>query len=85
MKNVRFVFLLLFILIFSKTVVAQFEIKIKSTNTYDSIAYLRGVVFDDKNYIPKDTIELFKGLNSVKYNKSIVGGIYFLYFPKAHA
>jgi len=83
MKNVRFVFLLLFILIFSKTVVAQFEIKIKSTNTYDSIAYLRGVVFDDKNYIPKDTIELFKGLNSVKYNKSIVGGIYFLYFPKS--
>lgn len=83
MKNVRFVFLLLFILIFSKTVVAQFEIKIKSTNTYDSIAYLRGVVFDDKNYIPKDTIELFKGLNTVKYNKSIVGGIYFLYFPKS--
>jgi hypothetical protein len=83
MKNARFVFLFLSILIFSKIAVAQFEIKIKSTNTYDSIAYLRGVVFDDKNYIPKDTIELFKGLNTVKYNKSIVGGIYFLYFPKS--
>ncbi len=83
MKNFRFVLLFLLILIFSKTVVAQFEIKIKSTNTYDSIAYLRGVVFDDKNYIPKDTIELLKGLHTVKFNKSIVGGIYFLYFPKS--
>ena len=83
MKTCRLIFLFLFILIFSKTAVAQFEIKIKSTNTYDSIAYLRGVVFDDKNYIPKDTIALYKGSVTVKYNKSIVGGIYYLYFPKS--
>ena len=83
MKTYRLIFLFLFILIFSKTAVAQFEIKIKSTNIYDSIAYLRGVVFDDKNYIPKDTIALYKGSVTVKYNKSIVGGIYYLYFPKS--
>lgn len=62
---------------------AQFELKIKSNHTYDSIAYLRGVIFDDKNFIPKDTIALYKGFNTVKNIKPIFGGIYFLYFPKS--
>ena len=39
---------------------SQFMIKVKSTRTVDSVAYLRGVVFDDKNFIPKDTLELYK-------------------------
>ena len=62
---------------------AQFHLKIKSNNTIDSIAYLKGVVFDDKNFIPKDTILLFKGVNTIKNIKPIVGGIYFLHFPKS--
>ncbi len=61
----------------------QFMIKVKSTHTVDSVAYLRGVVFDDKNFIPKDTLELYKGLNIVKNTKPIVGGMYYLYFPKS--
>ena len=61
---------------------AQFQLKIYSNNTIDSIAYLRGVIFDEKNFIPKDTIELYKGKNTIKNIKPIVGGIYFLYFPK---
>jgi hypothetical protein len=82
--NLRSFLLLPFVLFVSfKSANAQFELKVSSKNTYDSIAYLRGVVFDDKNYIPKDTLELYKGSNVVKNSKSIVGGIYFLYFPKS--
>jgi hypothetical protein len=79
----RLSLIIISIIYLCKTSHAQFELKVKSNNTYDSIAYLRGVVFDDKNFIPKDTIKLYKGFNTVKYSKSIVGGIYFLYFPKS--
>lgn len=79
----RLSLLFISVIYFCKISNAQFELKIKSNNTLDSIAYLRGVVFDDKNFIPKDTIKLYKGLNTVKYSRSIVGGIYFLYFPKS--
>jgi len=79
----RYLFLFISIFYFSVIGRAQFELKIKSTNTFDSIAYLRGVVFDEKNFIPKDTLELYKGINIVKNSKPIIGGIYFLYFPKS--
>ncbi len=62
---------------------AQFQVKIKATNTIDSIAYLRASIFDDKNYIPKDTIQLKKGIAVVKNDKSVFGGIYYLYFPSS--
>ena len=62
---------------------AQFQVKIKATNTIDSIAYLRASIFDDKNYIPKDTIQLKKGITVVKNDKSVFGGIYYLYFPSS--
>ena len=68
---------------FPALVHAQYQIKIKATNTADSIAYFRGTVFDDKNYIPKDTIKLYKGNYTVAAKKPIIGGIYFLYFPKS--
>ena len=74
--------LLLFLLL-PALVHAQYQIKIKATNTADSIAYFRGTVFDDKNYIPKDTIKLYKGNYTVAAKKPIIGGIYFLYFPKS--
>ena len=62
---------------------AQFQVKIKATNTIDSIAYLRASIFDEKNYIPKDTIQLKKGITVVKNDKSVFGGIYYLYFPSS--
>jgi len=62
---------------------AQYQIKIKSIRTLDSVAYFRGAVFDDKNFLAKDTIPLYKGNFSIKYAKSIVGGVYYLYFPKS--
>lgn len=74
---------LLLFLLFSVFANAQYQIKIKATNTADSIAYFRGTVFDDKNYIPKDTIKLYKGNYTVNAKKPIIGGIYFLYFPKS--
>lgn len=65
--------------LFSK---AQFVLKVKANNVQDSIAYFRASLFDDKNYIPKDTIKLRSTGTSIINTKSIVGGIYFLYFPK---
>jgi len=62
---------------------AQYQIKIKSIRTTDSVAYFRGSVFDDKNFLAKDTIPLYKGNFTIKYAKSIVGGVYYLYFPKS--
>ncbi len=62
---------------------AQYQIKIKAIKTIDSLAYFRGAVFDDKNFLAKDTIPLYKGNFTIKYAKSIVGGVYYLYFPKS--
>ena len=80
---IRIIIIIIGIFFLHNTSYAQFELKIKSNHTYDSIAYLRGVIFDDKNFIPKDTIELYKELNTIKNTKPIIGGIYFLYFPKS--
>jgi hypothetical protein len=60
---------------------AQFQVKIKVSNNVDTVAYLRASIFDDKNYIPKDTIRFKNGTASIKNAKSVIGGIYFLYFP----
>ena len=62
---------------------AQFQVKIKVSNSIDTVAFLRASIFDDKNYIPKDTISLKKGTALVKNTKSVFGGIYFLYFPSS--
>ena len=72
-----------FILLLPNLVKAQFQLKIKVKNAIDSVAYFRSTIFDEKNFIPKDTFDLRK--KSILYNntKSIVGGIYFLYFPKS--
>jgi hypothetical protein len=83
MYTKRLIIIILGIFFIHNTSYAQFELKIKSNHTYDSIAYLRGVIFDDKNFIPKDTIELYKEINTIKNTKPIIGGIYFLYFPKS--
>jgi len=83
MKKKALLLLLISIIVFKNIAFSQFQIKVKSTNTIDSIAYFRGVVFDDKNFIPKDTLELYKEINIIKNAKPIIGGIYYLYFPKS--
>jgi thiol-disulfide isomerase/thioredoxin len=65
----------------SLTTQAQFRIKVTAKNTADSIVYLRTSVFDDQNYVPKDTLSLRKPRWSLTKNP-IIGGIAFLYFPK---
>jgi hypothetical protein len=64
-------------------VIAQYQIKIKAINTLDSIIYFRGTVFDEKNFIPKDTVNLTKGTYTISSKKPIIGGIYYFYFPKS--
>lgn len=72
--------LILFLLIpvFCK---AQFQLKLKAVNTSDTICYFRAAIFDEKNYIPKDTFDIRKKINTYNSKKPIVGGIYYLYFP----
>jgi thiol-disulfide isomerase/thioredoxin len=78
----KHLFLLLLFSSILKSSEAQYQIKIKSINSLDSIVYFRGTVFDEKNFIPKDTINLSKGSFTVSSKKPIIGGIYFFYFPK---
>ncbi len=60
---------------------AQFQVIIKAKGVADSVAFFRASIFDEKNYIPKDTIRFKNGTASIKNAKSVIGGIYFLYFP----
>jgi len=73
-------YLLLFVLI-PGFVNAQFQLKIRATNIPDTIAYFRATIFDEKNYVPKDTFDLRKKIVKYKNTNSIVGGMYYLYFP----
>ena len=68
----------------TNVVIAQYQIKIKAINTLDSIIYFRGTVFDEKNFIPKDTVNLTKGTYTISSKKPIIGGIYYFYFPNFH-
>lgn len=77
-KHIFLIFLALLPLLLK----AQFVLKVKATNTTDSIAYFRSSLFDDKNFIPKDTLDLKKPVQTIRNTKSIVGGIYYLFFPK---
>lgn len=72
-------YLLLSFPLFTK---AQFRINIKINNPTDSIIYLRGMTFNDKLFLPKDTITAFKGSHTFVQKTSIFGGIYYLFFPK---
>lgn len=67
----------------SFSVFGQFKLRVKIKNPKDSIAFFRACMFDDKNYIPKDTLRFKKGAFLINNRKSVVGGIYYLYFPKS--
>jgi hypothetical protein len=74
---------LTFFLFFSWVSQAQYRINLQIAAPKDSIAYLRGVVFDDKNYFPKDTIRITKKNSVLLSSKPIVGGIYYLQLDKS--
>lgn len=78
MKRSFFLFLFFFC---SISVQSQFMIRLKVAEPVDSIVYVRGVLFDDKNFIPKDTLHLKRGTAQFTSKTSIFGGIYYLYFP----
>ena len=78
-KSCVLIFLYLLLVQFTN---AQYQIKIKAINTHDTVIYFRATVFDEKNFLPKDTINLSKGAYTINSKKSIVGGIYYFYFPK---
>ena len=74
-------FLLLFLFAAPFTGTSQYLLRFKITNLKDSICFVRGTMFEEKNFIPKDTVRVNKGERESYYNKPIIGGIYFLEFP----
>ena len=68
-------------LFFINTSNAQYQINLKVIDTKDSILYFRLASFDEKLYIPKDTIKLVNNKANIRSLKPIYGGIYYLYFP----
>jgi hypothetical protein len=80
MKHIIYIIALL---VFPLIASAQFTLKFttKPSNLND-VVYLRSTVFDDKNFIPKDTISLNGKTKIIRSKKSIVGGIHYLFFPK---
>ena len=77
----KVIFNVLIILLLPAAVLAQYQIKVLAVRPVDSIVYIRGAVFDDKNFIPKDTIRLNGKSATLNVAKPIIGGVYFFYFP----
>lgn len=78
MRKILFV---IFILV-STSLQAQYKIALQVSAPKDSIAYLRGVVFDDKNYFPKDTVRIKNNVVALQSKKPIVGGMYYFQLDK---
>lgn len=62
---------------------AQYKINLKINASQDDLAYLRGVVFDDKNYFPKDTFSINKKIVQLQSKQPIVGGMYYIQLAKS--
>ena len=77
----KVIFNILIILLLPAAVLAQYQIKVSAVRPADSIVYIRGAVFDEKNFIPKDTIRLNGKSATLNVAKPIIGGVYFFYFP----
>lgn len=77
----KVIFNILITLLLPAAVLGQYQMKVTSRGAADSIVYIRGSVFDDKNFIPKDTIRLNGKPVTIKVAKPIIGGVYFFYFP----
>lgn len=74
--------LLLFLISFSVTAIwSQYSINLNYSQAADTVVYFRLVTFDDKQYLPKDTVLIKRGKATIKSATPIFGGIYYLYFP----
>ncbi len=62
---------------------AQYLLRFKITDPKDSVVFVKGTMFEEKNFIPKDMVRVIKGVRQSSYNKSIIGGIYYLEFPSS--
>ena len=80
MKRLIYILILIF---FTKAGIAQYSINLLFQHPVDSVIYFRVATFDDKLFIPKDTVYTNKGKAQLVYNSPIYGGIYYLYFPQS--
>lgn len=71
------------LIFFTKAGIAQYSINLLFKHPVDSVVYFRVATFDDKLFIPKDTVYTNKGKAQLVYNSPIYGGIYYLYFPQS--
>jgi hypothetical protein len=72
-----------FLIMASFPAFTQYKININYTKPKDSILFFRVTTFDDKLFIPKDTLVMGKKTAKIIYDKSIFGGIYYLYLPQS--
>ncbi len=73
--------LLIFLLTKHISVFAQYQIKLNVNNISETSVQIRGVLFDDKNFSAKDTLDFSKKQFSSSSKTAIIGGLYYLYFP----
>lgn len=80
MKNV-----LIFIglILCSRSTYAQYQVNISLTHPKDSILYFRLASFDEKLFIPKDTIKLKNNKAKIQSKTAVFGGIYTVFLPKS--
>lgn len=65
------------------TSVAQYTVNVHYSNPKDSTLYFRIATFDEKLFIPKDTIKLIKNKAKISSATSVFGGIYYIYLPNS--
>ena len=72
---------LFFLLTINVKLFAQYQIKLNVSNITETSVQIRGVLFDDKNYLAKDTLDFAKKQFNSSSKTAIIGGLYYLYFP----
>lgn len=60
---------------------AQYQINIIYNNPKDSVLHFRLSTFDDKLFLPKDTVKVVKNKAKFASATSVFGGIYAIYLP----
>lgn len=73
--------LFIFLLTINVKLFAQYQIKLNVSNITETSVQIRGVLFDDKNYLAKDTLDFAKKQFNSSSKTAIIGGLYYLYFP----
>ena len=73
--------ILIFLLTINVKLFAQYQIKLNVSNITETSVQIRGVLFDDKNYLAKDTLNFAKKQFISSSKTAIIGGLYYLYFP----